>query len=148
MSLDRSSRSWSLAMLRTNLRKWCPPLHPHPPSLFIMVVWGVTKIFGTDIGKTLMSKEMLKFLRARSVTGLYPRHHLECAFRLLSCLITLVFFPNWVCHFSELLQTIVCDFPRAALESFNDFYIKSNSFCHSREYFYESPLPRCSVMES
>ena len=28
---------------------------------------------GTDIGKTLMNMEMLKFLRARSDTRLYPR---------------------------------------------------------------------------
>ena len=60
----------SLASSRKNLRKCCPPLHLHPPSLFIMVVCCVARILDTDIGKTLMNMEMLKFLRARSVTGL------------------------------------------------------------------------------
>ena len=47
---------------------------------------------------------MLKFLRAHSDTGIYPRYQLECAFHLPSCIITLVSFPNWVCHFFEILQ--------------------------------------------
>ena len=99
MSLGRSSRFASLALLRKNLRKCCPPLHLHPPSPFIMVVWCVARILGTDVGKTLMNMEMLKFWRAYSDTRLYPRYQRECAFRLPSCPITIVSFPNWVCHF-------------------------------------------------
>ena len=34
------------------------------------------------------------------------------------------------------------------MKSFNDLCIKSNSFCHLREEFYESPFLRCPVMES
>ena len=34
------------------------------------------------------------------------------------------------------------------MKSFNDLWIKSNSFCHLREYFYEPPSLRCPVMES
>ena len=148
MSLGRSSRFASLALLRKNLRKCCPPLHLHPPSLIIMVVWCVARILDTDVGKTLMSMEFLKFLRAHPFTRLYPWHELEYAFRLSSCSITIVSFPIWVCHFSELLQMIVCDFPWAGIKSFNDLCIKSNSFCHLREYFCESPSLRCLVVVS
>ena len=108
-------------------------LHLHPPSPFIMVVWCVARILGTDVGKTLMNTEMLKFLRACSVTGLYPRYQLGCAFRLPNHYITIASFPNRVCHFLELLQTIVCKFPYAFIKILNDLYIKSNSFCHLRE---------------
>ena len=38
--------------------------------------------------------------------------------------------------------------PQAGIKSFNDLCIKSNSFCHLREEFYESPFLRCPVMES
>ena len=34
------------------------------------------------------------------------------------------------------------------MKSFNDLWIKSNSFCHLREQFNESPSPRCPVMGS
>ena len=113
-----------------------------------MVVWCVTKIFGVDVGKTLMNMEMLKFLKARPDTRLYPRYQLECAFHLPSCSITMVSFPNWVCHSFEFFQTIICKLPYAGIKSFNDLCIKSNSFCHLREEFYESPFLRCPVMES
>ena len=76
MSLGRSSRSASLALLRKNLRKCCPPLHLHPPSPFIMVVWCVARILDTDVGKTLMNMEMLKFLRARTSARCFHRHQL------------------------------------------------------------------------
>ena len=144
MSLGRSSRFASLALLRKNLRKCCPPLHLHPPSPFIMVVWCVARILGTDVGKTLMNMEMLKFLKARSVTRLYPWYQLECAFHLPSCSITIVSFPNWVCHSFEFFQTIICKLPYAGIKSFNDLCIKSNSFCHLREMLYESPFPKVS----
>ena len=147
MSLGRSSRFASLALLRKNLRKCYLPLHLHPPSPFIMVVWCVARILGTDVGKTLMNMEMLKFLKARSVTRLYPWYQLECAFHLPSCSITIVSFPNWVCHSFEFFQTIICKLPYAGMESFNDLWIKSNSFCHLREYFYEPPSLRSPVME-
>ena len=38
--------------------------------------------------------------------------------------------------------------PQAGIKSFNDLCIKSNSFCHLREYFCESPSLRCHVMVS
>ena len=38
--------------------------------------------------------------------------------------------------------------PQAGEKSFNDLWIKSNSFCHLREYFCESPSLRCLVMVS
>ena len=34
------------------------------------------------------------------------------------------------------------------MKSFNDLWIKSNSFCHLREQSKESPFPRCLVMGS
>ena len=34
------------------------------------------------------------------------------------------------------------------MKSFNDLWIKSNSFCHLREQSIESPFPRCPVMGS
>ena len=107
MSLGRSSRFCPLGPLRWNLRKYCLPLHLHCPSLFIMVERCVARILGMDVGKTLMTTEMLKFLRAHSVTRLYPRYQLGCASRLPSCSITIVSFPNWVCHFPEPLQIII-----------------------------------------
>jgi hypothetical protein len=44
-------------------------LYLHRPSLFIRVVCCVAGILDTDIGKTLMNMEMLKFLRARANIG-------------------------------------------------------------------------------
>ena len=38
--------------------------------------------------------------------------------------------------------------PQAGIKSFNDLCIKSNSFCHLREYFCESPSLRCLAMVS
>ena len=58
------------------------------------------------------------------------------------------FLPNWVCHFPELHQTIILELPYAGIENFNDLWIKSNSFCHLREYFYEPPSLMWPVMES
>ena len=47
-----------------------------------------------DVGRTMTNMEFLKFLKARSVTRLYPWYQLECAFHLPSCSITIVSFPN------------------------------------------------------
>ena len=73
MSLGRSSRFCFLGLARVKSEKVLSSLRLHHPSLAIMVVCCVARILGTDIGKTLMNMEMLKFLRARSVTGLNPR---------------------------------------------------------------------------
>ena len=94
MSLAKSSRFCFLGLAKVKFEKVLSSLHLHRPSLVIMVVCCVARILDTDVGKTLMNMEMLKFLRARSVTRLYPRYPLDCAFRLLCCLITLVSFPN------------------------------------------------------
>ena len=110
LSVDHSD-SVPLASLRGSLRRCYLPLYPHHPSLVIMVVCCVGRILAADVGKTLMNMEMLKFLRARSDTRLHPQYQLECAFRLPSCLITLVSFPSWVCLSFEFLQMIDCDFP-------------------------------------
>ena len=42
---------------------------------------------------------------------------------------------------------IDCDLPYAGIKSFNDLWIKSNSFCHLREQSNKSPPPRCPVVE-
>ena len=44
------------------------------PPVFIMVVRCVARILDTDIGKTLMDMEMLKFLIARASARCYHRH--------------------------------------------------------------------------
>ena len=74
MSLGRSSRFASLALLRKNLRKCYLPLHLHPPSPFIMVVSCVVSTLDAVVDKTLMIVELLKFLRARTSATSYHRH--------------------------------------------------------------------------
>ena len=74
MSLGRSSRSFSLGLAKVKSQKRYLPLHLHHPPLFIMVVRCVARILDTDVGKTLMNMEMLKFLRARTSAMCYHRH--------------------------------------------------------------------------
>ena len=69
-----------------------------------------------------MNMEMLKFLTARSATRLYPWCQLECAIHLPNCPITVVSFPNWVCHFFEFLQTIVCELPLTWYEELQESF--------------------------
>ena len=42
--------------------------------VFIMVASCVARTLDTDVGKTLMDMEMLKFLRARTSATCYHRH--------------------------------------------------------------------------
>ena len=94
MSLGRSSRFRFLGLAKVKSEK---VLSSFAPASSIVIHHGSTRChhdLGTDVGKSLMNMEILKFLKARSATGLYPRYVLECAFRLASCLITLVSFPN------------------------------------------------------
>ena len=66
MSLGRSSRFRSLGLAKVKSEKWCLSMHLHCPSLFVKVVRGVARILDTDVGRTLMNMEMLKFLRAHA----------------------------------------------------------------------------------
>ena len=66
MSLGRSSRFCFLGLAKVKFEKCYLPLHLHRPPLFIMVVRCVARVLDTDVGKTLMNREMLKFLRARA----------------------------------------------------------------------------------
>ena len=139
MSLGRSSRFASLALLRKNLRTCCPPLHLHRPSPFIMVVSCVARILDTDIGKTLMNMEMLKFWRAR-------------ASKIIPCVVfnkvVHIIHPSLGVPFLCTPPNDRCELPQAGIKSFNDLRIKGNSFCHLRGYFYESPSLRCPIMVS
>ena len=74
MSLGRSSRFCPLGFAKVKSEKVYLSLNLHPPPISIMVVYCVARILVTDIGKTLMNMEMLKFLRAHLVTRLYPRY--------------------------------------------------------------------------
>ena len=74
MSLGRSSRFRPLGLAKVKSEKVLSPLHLHPPPISIMVVCCVARIHVTDIGKTLMNMEMLKFLRARTSATCYHRH--------------------------------------------------------------------------
>ena len=61
-----------------------------------MVVCSVARILDTDVGKTLINMEMLKFLRAR-------------ASKIIPCVVF-----NKVIHIvhsTELFQTIICESP-------------------------------------
>ena len=94
MSLGRSSRFCFLGNAKVKSEK---VLSSFASGSSISIHHGSTRChqdIGIDVGKTLMNMEMLKLLRARSGTRLYSRYQLECAFRLPSCLITLVSFPN------------------------------------------------------
>ena len=71
MSLGRSSRFCFLGLAKVKYEKVLSLLHLHPPSPFFMVVCCVARVLVTDIGKTLMNMEMLKFLRARASTRFY-----------------------------------------------------------------------------
>ena len=82
MSPHRSTRFCFLGVAKVKSEKVLSPLYLHPPSLFMVVVGTVAKIFGIDAGKTLMNMEMLKFLRASSDTRLYLRYQSDCAFHL------------------------------------------------------------------
>ena len=66
MFLGRSSRFCFLGFAKAKSEKVLSPLHLHRPSPFIMVVCCVARILDTDIGKTLMYMEILKFLRTRA----------------------------------------------------------------------------------
>ena len=74
MSLGRSSRFYFLGLAKMKSEKCYLPLHLHPPSSFIMVASCVARILDTDVGKTLMNMEMLKFLRARA-SARFDRQH-------------------------------------------------------------------------
>ena len=74
MSLGRSSRFYFLGLAKMKSEKSYLPLHLHHPSSFIVVASCVARILDTDIGKTLMDMEMLKFLRARTSATCYHRH--------------------------------------------------------------------------
>ena len=74
MSLGRSSRFCSLGPAKVKSEKGYLPLHLHLLLAFIMVVRCVARILDTDVGKTLMNMEMLKFLRARTSARCYHRH--------------------------------------------------------------------------
>ena len=71
MSLGRSSRSCSLGPAKVKSEKVLSSLRLHLLPAFIMVVRCVARIVDTDIGKTLMNMEVLKFLRAHSSTRFY-----------------------------------------------------------------------------
>ena len=80
MSLGRSSRFRSLGVAKVKSEK---VLSSFASASSITIHHGSMKCYqdlGIDVGKTLMNIEMLKFLRARSGTGLYPRYQLECGF--------------------------------------------------------------------
>mgnify|MGYP005815075667 CR=1 FL=1 len=97
MSLGRSSRFCFLGPAKVKSETVLSSFASASlPPVFIMVVCCVAGILDTDIGKTLMNMEMLKFLRARSDTRLYPQYQSECAFLLLSCSITVISVPNWI----------------------------------------------------
>ena len=94
MSLGRTSRFRFLGIAKVKSEKVLSSFASASPIIIHHGGIKGCKDLGIDVGKTLMSMEMLKFLRAHSVTRLYPRHYLECVLRLLSCLVTLVSFPN------------------------------------------------------
>ena len=139
MSLGRSSRFYFLGLAKMKSEK---VLSSFASASSITIHHG-SKLFTGPLTRMLVKPwwmwKMLKFLRVCSDTRLYPRYQLECASRLPSCAITIAPFPIRVCHFFKLFRTIVCELPQDGIKSFNDLWIKSNSFCHSREYFYESP---------
>ena len=94
MSLGRSSRFYFLGLAKVKYEK---VLSFFASASSIAIHHGSMKCcqdLDMDVGQTLMNMEMLKFLRARSDTRLYPRYQLECAFCLSSCLTTLVSYPN------------------------------------------------------
>ena len=94
MSLGRSSRFCSLGLAKVKSEKG---VSFYASALSITIRHGSKMCCQdprTDIGKTLMSMEGLNFLRAHSITRLYPWYQLECAFHLPSCSITIVSFPN------------------------------------------------------
>ena len=71
MSLGRSSRFCFLGLAKVKSETVLSSFASASlPPVFIMVVCCVAGILDTDIGKTLMNMEMLKFLRARSDTTL------------------------------------------------------------------------------
>ena len=77
MSLGRSSRFCFLGIAKQKSEK---VLSSFASASSIIVHRGCMRChqdLGTDIGKTLMNMEMLKFLRARSDTRLYPWYQLE-----------------------------------------------------------------------
>ena len=74
MSLGRLSRSCDLGITKVKSEKGLSSFASASlPPVFIMVVHCVARILDTDIGKTLMNMEMLKFLRARKSTRCYHR---------------------------------------------------------------------------
>ena len=74
MSLGRSSRFCFLGLAKVKSEKVLSSFaSAYLPPVFIMVVHCVARILDTDIGKTLMNVEMLKFLRARSSARCYHR---------------------------------------------------------------------------
>ena len=74
MSLGRSSRFYFLGLTKMKSEKCYLPLHLHHPSSFIVVASCVARILDTDVGKTLMIMELLKFLRARASARFDRRH--------------------------------------------------------------------------
>ena len=74
MSLGQSSRFCFLGLAKVKSEKGYLPLTLHRPSMFIMVVRCVARILDTDVDKTLINMEMLKFLRARTSARFDRRH--------------------------------------------------------------------------
>ena len=69
MSLGRSSRFCPLGPAKVKSEKVLSSFASASlPPVFIMVVRCVARNLDTDIGKTLMDMEMLKFLRAHTHT--------------------------------------------------------------------------------
>ena len=94
MSVGRSSRFRFLGIAKEKSEKVLPSF---ASASSITIHHGSTRChhdLGIDVGKTLMNMEMLKFLKERLVTRLYPWYQLECAFQLPSCSITVVSFPS------------------------------------------------------
>ena len=74
MSLGRSSRFCFLGLAKVKSEKVLSSFASASSPVFIMVVSCVARILDTDIGKTLMIMEMLKFLRARA-SARFDRWH-------------------------------------------------------------------------
>ena len=88
-------------------------------------------------------------------TAIVPFYHGSLPFPVISKFIHYVVFNKVihiiqvrVCHSTGLYQTIVGELPQVGILNFNVLWIKSNSFCHLRGYFYESPSLRCLVVVS
>ena len=100
-----------------------------------MVVCRVARILATDVGRTLMNMEMLKFLRTR-------------ASKIIPCVVfnkvVHIIHPSRSMPFFRTPSNDRLWLPQASIKSFNDLCIKSNSFCHLREMLYESPFPKVS----